>query len=93
MGVNMTLSIPDDLHKRMRHHKEIKWAEVARRAFQQELDRLEVFDKLLDDSGMTDEKAVEWGRRVRRGAAERARLWRQAHTRKETDEKDVGADA
>jgi hypothetical protein len=28
---NITLSVPDELHVRMRKHPEIKWSEVARR--------------------------------------------------------------
>ena len=30
--VNMTMAIPEELHKLMKKHKEIKWTEVAREA-------------------------------------------------------------
>jgi len=30
--VNMTLAIPEKLHKFMKEHKEIRWTEVVRRA-------------------------------------------------------------
>lgn len=78
----MTFALPDDLHERLRRHPEIKWADVARRAFQQELDRIEVLDMLLADSKMTDEKALDWGRRIRHGAAKRAAASRSANARK-----------
>lgn len=79
---NMTLALPEPLHEKMRRHSEVKWADVARRAFQQELDKLEVMDMLLARSKMTDEKAITWGRKIRRGAARRARAAREAHARK-----------
>ena len=53
MGVNMTFSLPDELHERLRRHPEVKWADVARRAFQQELDKIEILDKLFAGSTMT----------------------------------------
>lgn len=30
--VNITMAIPEELHKLMKKHKEIKWTEVARQA-------------------------------------------------------------
>ncbi|MHB8603793.1 MAG: hypothetical protein ACYDCK_00955 [Thermoplasmatota archaeon] len=85
MSVNMTLALPDDLHEKLRRHPEVKWADVARRAFQQEIDKIEVLDMLLADSKMTDEKAVAWGRRIRHGAAKRSAASRAAHARKPKD--------
>lgn len=78
----MTLALPDELHDKLRRHPEVKWADIARRAFQQELDKIDVLDMLLADSKMTDEKAIEWGRRIRHGAAKRAAASRAAHARK-----------
>lgn len=66
---NMTLSVPEELHREMRSHPEIKWAEVARRAIQRELERLHTYDRLLSGSALTDEDAVVLGREVRRSAA------------------------
>ena len=34
---NMTLSIPEELHKKMQKHSEFKWSEVARRAFEEKI--------------------------------------------------------
>ena len=63
---NMTFSVPDDLHREMRAHKEIKWSEVARAALQREVDRLHALDQLLKDSRLTDADAVALGRAIRR---------------------------
>ena len=34
---NMTLSIPEELHKKMQKHSEFKWSEIARRAFEEKV--------------------------------------------------------
>ena len=38
---NITLSIEDGIHKRMRKHSEIKWSEFVRKAIKKRLDELE----------------------------------------------------
>jgi hypothetical protein len=35
---NITLSVPDDLHKRMKLMREIRWSEVVRRAIEKKVD-------------------------------------------------------
>jgi hypothetical protein len=70
---NVTLAVPKELHKEMRSHPEIKWSEVARQAFQREVDRLHIYDRLLANSRLTEKDAVELGRSIRRAAARRHR--------------------
>ena len=70
---NMTLSLPEDLHREMRSHPEVKWSEVARRAIQRELERLHTYDRLLFGSALTERDAVAMGREIRRKAALRRR--------------------
>lgn len=43
---NMTLSIPEELHKRMRAHSEFKWSEVARKAFEEKVNDAILIDDL-----------------------------------------------
>ena len=38
---NMTMALPDELHRRMRAHPEIRWSEVARQAMEAMLDQIE----------------------------------------------------
>jgi hypothetical protein len=38
---NMTMAIPEEMHKKMKEYKEVKWAEVARQAFKQKITLLE----------------------------------------------------
>jgi hypothetical protein len=63
---NMTLALPDELHREIRRHKEIRWAEIARRAFVKEIGRLHVYDRVLTGSKLVEADAVEIGRDVRR---------------------------
>jgi hypothetical protein len=70
---NVTLAVPKELHAEMRKHPEVRWSEVARIAFQREVHRLHVIDRLLANSRLTEEDAVELGRKIRRSAARRHR--------------------
>ncbi len=38
---NVTLSVPEDLYRRMRKYAYVKWTEVARRAFAQHVESIE----------------------------------------------------
>lgn len=66
---NMTLSLPEDLHEIMQKHKEIKWSEIARQALWGHAKRLEIMDKILAKSKLTEEDALEIGRKVNREIA------------------------
>lgn len=68
---NVTLAVPKELHEEMRRHPEIRWSELARRAFQNEIDRLHVLDRLFDGSRLTEKDAVAVGRSIRRAASRR----------------------
>lgn len=70
---NMTLAVPEDLHREMKRHPEVRWAEVVRRALIRELDRLKVYDRLLAGSHMTEKSALELARSVNKAAARRVR--------------------
>lgn len=67
----MTLSIPEELMKRMRKFSEIKWSEVARKAMEQRINDLEVLEKLTSKSKITEKEAIELGRKLKRGSAEK----------------------
>ncbi len=38
---NITLSLPDEVHDKMKMHKEIRWSEVVRRAITDYIGKLE----------------------------------------------------
>jgi len=63
---NMTFALPEDLRREMRRRKEVRWAEVARRAIARELDRLNLYDRVLSNSELAETDAVDLGRAIRR---------------------------
>jgi len=69
--VNMTLSIPEELHKKMKKHSEMRWSEIARRAIEQRINDLEVMDKIAAKSKLTKKDALEIGKKINRGIAKR----------------------
>ncbi len=42
--VNITISIPEELNKKMKRHSEVKWSEVVRKALANYVDNLEVYE-------------------------------------------------
>ncbi len=68
---NMTLAIPEDLHDIIRKHNEIKWSEVARQALWNQARKLELMDKILSKSKLTEKDALEIGRKVNIGIAKK----------------------
>ena len=62
---NMTLSIPDEMLKKMREHSEIKWSEVARRTFERQLELLDTMDELLKGSTLTEADAERIGHKLK----------------------------
>jgi len=37
---NITVSVPEDLYRRMKEHPEVKWSEVVRRAIKEYLEKM-----------------------------------------------------
>ncbi len=62
---NMTLSIPEDLHKELAAHSEIKWSDIARQAFEKKIQELHWMDKILQKSTLTEKDADEIGHKIK----------------------------
>ena len=65
--VNMTLAVPEELHDIMRQHTEIKWSEIARKAMWEHARRLELMEKLVSESKLTEKDAEEIGEKIKAG--------------------------
>ena len=61
----MTLSIPEALHKEIKAHKEIKWSEVARQAFEKKVKELHWMDLAVQNSTFTQKDADEIGHKLK----------------------------
>ncbi|MBS3122050.1 hypothetical protein J4434_04155 [Candidatus Woesearchaeota archaeon] len=51
----------------MKKHGHIKWSEVARKAIMTQAEKLEMMDKILANSKLTEEDAIEIGRKINKG--------------------------
>ncbi|MGM5482711.1 MAG: hypothetical protein ACQESF_04580 [Nanobdellota archaeon] len=51
---NVTLSIPNDLHDRMKKHSEIRWSEVIRKTITEKINTLDMMDRLTNKSKLTE---------------------------------------
>ncbi|MFB6246343.1 MAG: hypothetical protein ABEI74_01995 [Candidatus Pacearchaeota archaeon] len=71
--VNITMSLPDDLKEQMDRHKEINWSEIARQAIKKKLAVLEEMDKALADSELSEEDAVELGKKVNKELSKKSK--------------------
>lgn len=69
--VNMTLALPNDLHRMMKEHPEIRWSEVARQALWTEAKKREIVEKILSKSKLTEKDAREIGDKIKEGMAKR----------------------
>ncbi|MBS3168407.1 hypothetical protein J4216_04735 [Candidatus Woesearchaeota archaeon] len=69
--VNMTLALPEDIHNKMKHFSEIKWTEVARKAIENKLKDLEMLEKLVSKSKLTQKDVEEFGRKIKQEAAKK----------------------
>ena len=70
---NLTLSIPEDMHQRIKKIPQMKWGEVAREAIEQKLALMEKIEKIAQKSKLTEKDVEEIGELVKKGAAERMR--------------------
>lgn len=68
---NMTLSIPDDLHKEMKKYSEVRWSEVARKAIASRLEDLRILDKIADKSKLTEKDVEEFSKKIKASATKR----------------------
>lgn len=66
---NITLSIPDDLHEKMKRLSEVRWSEIARKAIEQRINDLETLNRLASKSKMTDKDIEEISKKIKRSAA------------------------
>jgi predicted CopG family antitoxin len=72
--VNLTLAIPDSLQKKMKMHSEIRWSEVVRKTISKQIEDLEIMDKLVRNSKLTEEDVAEIAEKIDNAAAKKLGL-------------------
>lgn len=65
---NVTLSVPDEIHEQMRHFSEVKWSEVARKAFIDKIETLKLAEKLSKKSKLTEKDVKEFSTKIKASA-------------------------
>jgi len=68
---NITLSVPDNIHKQMKHFSEVRWSEVARKAILEKLELLQLAEKLAKKSKLTEEDIKKFNKKVKTSATKR----------------------
>ncbi|WP_455392178.1 hypothetical protein [[Eubacterium] cellulosolvens] len=71
--VNMTLAVPKELKNLMDQFPEINWSEVARKAFREKVEDLKFLKEFTSKSELTEEDALELGRKVNKALSKRYR--------------------
>ena len=69
---NITLSIPNEILKQMKKHKEIKWSKVARQKIVEYLNALDLLDEISD---LSEEDAIKLGLKIHH--QEKNAVWEQ----------------
>jgi hypothetical protein len=68
-NVNVTISVNSELKKKMAKRPEMNWSEVARQAWEEKLEKLELLNELTKNSTATDKDIMEISRKIKAGMA------------------------
>lgn len=68
---NITLALPDEIQKEMKHFSEVRWSEVARKAIIDRLDSLRLAEKLAQKSKLTPKDVDEFSKKIKSLATQR----------------------
>jgi len=69
MTKNITLSVSDELHKKMKEFSELRWSEVVRKAIERKINDLETIEKIASQSKLTQEDVDDISKKIKRSAA------------------------
>ena len=70
----MTLSIPEDLFRKMKTFREIRWSEIARQAIEKRVNDLEIMNRIASKSRLTENDAKEIALKINTSVAKRLGL-------------------
>jgi Arc/MetJ-type ribon-helix-helix transcriptional regulator len=70
---NITLSLPEDLHRKIKEHPEIRWSEVVRRVLSSRVRDLERMDQIARHSRLALRDVDELDHLVKEGLLQRYR--------------------
>lgn len=68
---NMTFAVPEDLHQMMKKYGEVRWSEIVRKAIKDHAQKMELMEKILSKSKLTEKDTLELGHKINKGIAKR----------------------
>ena len=68
---NITLSMPENVHKEMKHFSEVKWSEVARKAIIDRLETLKLAESLAKKSKLSESDIEQFSKIIKSSATKR----------------------
>ena len=67
----MTLSLPDELHLKMKRWREVRWSEIARQAIEKRIDEFEALERIAAKSKLTSADVNQLSATLKAAAARR----------------------
>jgi len=67
--VNITLSVSEELKKRLQKYDEVNWSAVTRRALEEHLNKMEIAEKIASKGKLTRKDADEISKLIKRDIA------------------------
>ena len=68
---NLTLSVPEEVSKQMKHFSEVRWSEVARKAIVEKLELLKMAEKIANKSKLTLDDVNEFSNKIKSSATKK----------------------
>ncbi len=72
---SVSVSVSDEMKKRLEQYNIVNWSAVARKAFEAEISKRELLESITKDSKLTEKDVEEMGAKIKAGIA-------RAHERK-----------
>lgn len=66
---SVSVSVPDEMKQKLEQFDTVNWSAVARKAFANELSKLELMDKLTSKSKATDKDVEELSKKIKANVA------------------------
>jgi hypothetical protein len=64
---NMTLSLPEDVYKIVKSHKEVRWSEIARRAIEDYAKKVSLLNSMTAQSELTQDNIMVLDKKIKSG--------------------------
>ena len=64
---NMTLSLPEDVYKIVKTHKEVRWSEIARRAIEDYAKKVTLLNAMTAQSELTHDDIMVLDKKIKSG--------------------------